>query len=162
MNQRKRKTSFVVIGVILIAVGVIMFIISAIKLYDVQTTTTHWIEGFMQDYQARTNATNSIPCYMFMIFAFVFVIAGIVMLCIKPKVNVLINSIPYNTQSILYCTKCHNQINATDAFCKNCGYNLKNDSQNFVSKITCFACGQVNEQESKFCTKCGKQLKFDK
>lgn len=44
----------------------------------------------MQDYQARTNATNSIPCYIFMALAVVMVIAGIVMMCIKPKNNVMV------------------------------------------------------------------------
>lgn len=86
MGKTKRNPALKVIGAILIVAGVITFIVSAVQLYDVQTTTTHWAEGFMQDYQARTNATNSIPCYIFMALAVVMVIAGIVMVCIKPKI----------------------------------------------------------------------------
>ena len=59
MEKTKRNPALKVIGAILIVAGVITFIVSAVQLYDVQTTTTHWAEGFMQDYQARTNATNS-------------------------------------------------------------------------------------------------------
>ena len=90
MGKTKRNPALKVIGAILIVAGVITFIVSAVQLYDVQTTTTHWAEGFMQDYQARTNATNSIPCYIFMALAVVMVIAGIVMVCIKPKNNVMV------------------------------------------------------------------------
>lgn len=86
MEKTKRNSALRVIGAILIIAGIIMFIVSAVQLYDVQSTRTHWAEGFMQDYQARTNATNSIPCYIFMALAVVMVIAGIVMVCIKPKI----------------------------------------------------------------------------
>ena len=91
-----------------------MFIVSAVQLYDVQSTRTHWAEGFMQDYQARTNATNSIPCYIFMALAVVMVIAGIVMVCIKPKNNVMVfpnMPVSYNNvgESVsLYCPNCKN------------------------------------------------------
>lgn len=161
MIQNKRKTSFVVIGILLIIVGVIMFLISAVQFYDVQTTTTHWAEGFMQDYQARTNATNSIPCYMFMILSVIMVIAGIIMLCIKPKANIVVASNSYNTanlQSTIYCPNCNNQINLNDIFCMNCGYNLKLINQKVILEMTCSKCGQVNKQESKFCIKCGNHL----
>ncbi|MGN1130525.1 MAG: zinc ribbon domain-containing protein [Ruminococcus sp.] len=161
MNQNKRKTSFVVIGVILIIVGIIMFIISAVQLYDVQTTTTHWAEGFMQDYQARTNATNSIPCYMFMFLAVIMVIAGIIMLCIKPRANIVIAQNPYNTanlQSTSYCPNCNNKVDLNDKFCKNCSYNLKQINQNVISEIVCSNCGQANKQGSQFCVKCGTRL----
>lgn len=161
MNQNKRKTSFVVIGVILIIVGIIMFIISATELYNVQTTTTHWAEGFMQDYQARTNATNSIPCYMFMVLAVVMVIAGIIMLCIKPKNNIVITQSPYNNanlQSVTYCPNCKSQINLNDVFCKICGCNLKQINYNTPQKLICKNCRQHNEHGSKFCIKCGKEL----
>lgn len=161
MIQNKRKTSFVVIGILLIIVGIIMFIISAIQLYVVQTTTTHWAEGFMQDYQERTNATNSIPCYMFMILSVIMVIAGIIMLCIKPKANIVFAPNSYNTsnlQSITYCPNCNNQVNLNDIFCKNCGYNLKQINQNVTLEKTCSNCGQVNKQGSKFCIKCGNHL----
>lgn len=161
MNQNKRKTSFVVIGTLLIIVGVIMFIISAVQLYDVQTTTTHWAEGFMQDYQARTNATNSIPCYMFMVLAVIMVIAGIILLCIKPKDNVLMPRSTYNNvnmQSTTYCPNCKSQISINDVFCKSCGCNFKQINQNLTLKLTCSNCGQVNESDSKFCIKCGKKL----
>lgn len=163
MNQNKRKTSFVVIGVILIAVGIIMFIISAIQLYNVQTTTTHWADGFMQDYQARTNATNSIPCYMFMMLAVAMVIAGIIMLCIKPKNNVVITKNPYNNanlQSATYCPNGKNQVNTGDVFCKTCGYNLKQINNNMSQNLICKNCGQHNESQSKFCVKCGVKLKL--
>lgn len=161
MNQNKRKTSFVVIGVILIIVGIIMFIISATELHDVQTTTTHWADGFMQDYQARTNATNSIPCYMFMVLAVAMVIAGIIMLCIKPKNSVVIaQNLSYNNanlQSATYCPNCKNQVNTSDVFCKTCGNNLK-QSNNMPQNLICKNCGQHNEYQSKFCSKCGKEL----
>lgn len=161
MNQNKRKTSFTVIGVILIIVGIIMFIISAVQLYDVQTTTTHWAEGFMQDYQARTNATNSIPCYMFMVLAVIMVIAGIIMLCIKPKTNVIAIPNAYNNVNIsstTYCPNCKLPINKNDLFCSSCGYSLKSINQNSASQIVCSNCGQYNENGSKFCIKCGKEL----
>ena len=90
MGKTKRNPALKVIGAILIVAGVITFIVSAVQLYDVQSTRTHWAERFMQDYQARTNATNSIPCYIFMALAVVMVIAGIVMVCIKPKNNVMV------------------------------------------------------------------------
>ena len=51
MEKTKRNPALKVIGAILIVAGVITFIVSAVQLYDVQTTTTHWAEGFMQDYQ---------------------------------------------------------------------------------------------------------------
>lgn len=112
MEKTKRNPALKVIGAILIVAGVITFIVSAVQLYDVQTTTTHWAEGFMQDYQARTNATNSIPCYIFMALAVVMVIAGIVMVCIKPKSNVMVfpnMPVSYNNvgESVsLYCPNC--------------------------------------------------------
>ena len=109
MEKTKRNSALRVIGAILIVAGVITFIVSAVQLYDVQSTRTHWAEGFMQDYQARTNATNSIPCYIFMALAVVMVIAGIVMVCIKPKNNVMVfpnMPVSYNNvgESVsLYC-----------------------------------------------------------
>lgn len=51
MEKTKRNPALKVIGAILIVAGVITFIVSAVQLYDVQTITTHWAEGFMQDYQ---------------------------------------------------------------------------------------------------------------
>lgn len=157
MNNR-RKT-FVVIGTILIVVGVIMFIIFAVQLYDVQTTTTHWAERFMQDYQARTNATNSIPCYMFMVLAVIMVITGIILLCIKPKSNVVITQMPYNNvnmQSTAYCPNCNNRVNTSDLFCVTCGCNLKENNQTL--NITCSNCGANNVGDGKFCVNCGNEL----
>ena len=51
MEKTKRNSALRVIGAILIVAGVITFIVSAVQLYDVQSTRTHWAEGFMQDYQ---------------------------------------------------------------------------------------------------------------
>lgn len=142
MEKTKRNPALKVIGAILIVAGVITFIVSAVQLYDVQTTTTHWAEGFMQDYQARTNATNSIPCYIFMALAVVMVIAGIVMVCIKPKNNVMVfpnMPVSYNNvgESVsLYCPNCKNPIGQNDIFCKTCGYNLKSTNQVSQMRIT--------------------------
>lgn len=164
MGKTKRNPALKVIGVILIVVGVITFIVSAVQLYDVRTTRTHWAEGFMQDYQARTNATNSIPCYIFMALAVVMVIAGIVMVCIKPKSNVMIfpnMPVAYNNvgESIsLYCPNCKNSIGQNDIFCKTCGYNLKSTTQVSQMKKICPNCGEENELDSSFCVKCGSQL----
>lgn len=164
MGKTKRNPALKVIGAILIVAGVITFIVSAVQLYDVQTTTTHWAEGFMQDYQARTNATNSIPCYIFMALAVVMVIAGIVMVCIKPKSNVVIvpnMPVGYNdvSESVkLYCPNCKNTIGQNDIFCKTCGYNLKSTEQVSQMRITCPNCGEENEPDSSFCVKCGSQL----
>lgn len=163
MEKTKRNSALRVIGTILIIAGIIMFIVSAVQLYDVQSTRTHWAEGFMQDYQARTNATNSIPCYIFMALAVVMVIAGIVMVCIKPKSNVVIPNMPvgYNdvSESVkLYCQNCKNPIGESDLFCKTCGYNLKSTTQVSQMKITCPNCGEENEPDSSFCVKCGSQL----
>lgn len=164
MEKTKRNSALRVIGAILIVAGVITFIVSAVQLYDVQTTTTHWAEGFMQDYQARTNATNSIPCYIFMALAVVMVIAGIVMVCIKPKSNVMVfpnMPVAYNNvgESVnLYCTNCKNPIGQNDIFCKTCGYNLKSTEQVSQMKTTCPNCGEENEPDSSFCVKCGSQL----
>ena len=164
MEKTKRNPALKVIGAILIVAGVITFIVSAVQLYDVQTTTTHWAEGFMQDYQARTNATNSIPCYTFMALAVVMVIAGIVMVCIKPKNNVMVfpnMPVPYNNvgESVnLYCPNCKNPIGQNDIFCKTCGYNLKSTEQVSQMRITCPNCGEENEPDSSFCVKCGSQL----
>ena len=118
----------------------------------------------MQDYQARTNATNSIPCYIFMALAVVMVIAGIVMVCIKPKNNVMVfpnMPVPYNNvgESVnLYCPNCKNPIGQNDIFCKTCGYNLKSTEQVSQMRITCPNCGEENEPDSSFCVKCGSQL----
>lgn len=164
MKKTKRNPALKVIGAILIVAGVITFIVSAVQLYDVQTTTTHWAEGFMQDYQARTNATNSIPCYIFMALAVVMVIAGIVMVCIKPKSNVVVfpnMPVAYNNvgeSTSLYCPNCKNPIGQNDIFCKTCGYNLKSTTQVSQMKITCQNCGEENEPDSSFCVKCGSQL----
>lgn len=164
MEKTKRNPALKVIGAILIVAGVITFIVSAVQLYDVQTTTTHWAEGFMQDYQARTNATNSIPCYIFMALAVVMVIAGIVMVCIKPKNNVMVfpnMPVPYNNvgESVnLYCPNCKNPIGQNDIFCKTCGYNLKSTEQVSQMRITYPNCGEENEPDSSFCVKCGSQL----
>lgn len=97
MNKSKRNPALVAIGTILIIVGIIIFIVSVVQLYEVQTTRTHWIESFMQEYQARTNATNSIPCYIFMTLSAVMVIAGIIMLAIKPKSNVVVLQNTYSS-----------------------------------------------------------------
>lgn len=51
MGKTKRNPALKVIGAILIVAGAITFIVSAVQLYDVQSTRTHWAEGFMQDYQ---------------------------------------------------------------------------------------------------------------
>ena len=73
---------------------------------------------------ARTNATNSIPCYIFMALAVVMVIAGIVMVCIKPKSNVMVfpnMPVAYNNvgESVsLYCPNCKNPIGQNDIFAK--------------------------------------------
>ena len=164
MEKTKRNPALKVIGAILIVAGVITFIVSAVQLYDVQTTTTHWAEGFMQDYQARTYATNSIPCYIFMALAVVMVIAGIVMVCIKPKSNVMVfpnMPVAYNNVGVsvsLYCPNCKNPIGQNDIFCKTCGYNLKSTNQVSHMKITCQNCGEENEPDSSFCVKCGSQL----
>lgn len=161
MNKKSKNTPLKVIGVILVIVGIIMFIISAVQLYDVQTTTTHWAEGFMQDYQARTNAENSIPCYMFMVLAVVMVIAGIIMLCIKPKENVIIAQPAYgspNPQTVTYCPSCKNPVRPGDVFCHSYGCKIFTDSQSSVRQLTCSNCGQGNESASKFCSKCGKEL----
>ena len=164
MGKTKRNPALKVIGVILIVVGVITFIVSAVQLYDVRTTRTHWVEGFMQDYQARTNATNSIPCYIFMALAVVMVIAGIVMVCIKPKSNVMVfpnMPVAYNNvgESVsLYCPNCKNPIGQNDIFCKTCGYNLKSTTQVSQMKKICPNCGEENESDSSFCVKCGSQL----
>lgn len=117
MNKSKRNPAFKAIGIILIVVGIIIFIISVVQLYEVQTTTTHWAESFMQDYQARTNATNSIPCYIFLALSTVMVIAGIVMLAVKPKSNVVVLQ---NTYSNLPSTDMQNSafINQIN-FCPN-------------------------------------------
>ena len=118
----------------------------------------------MQDYQARTNATNSIPCYIFMALAVVMVIAGIVMVCIKPKNNVMVfpnMPVSYNNvgESVSqYCPNCKNPIGQNDIFCKTCGYNLKSTTQVSQMKITCPNCGEENEPDSSFCVKCGSQL----
>ena len=45
MEKTKRNPALKVIGAILIVAGVITFIVSAVQLYDVQTTTTHWAEA---------------------------------------------------------------------------------------------------------------------
>lgn len=160
MNQNKRRTSLVVIGVLLIIAGIIIFIASAVQLHDVQTTTTHWAEGFMQDYQARTNATNSIPCYMFMILAVVMFISGVIMLCIKPKSDTVITSDSYNvsSQTVTYCPNCKSQINTSDLFCKNCGYDLKETIQSTSLETTCTNCGKINDSASKYCAECGQSL----
>ncbi|MGN0491749.1 zinc-ribbon domain-containing protein [Ruminococcus sp.] len=137
MNKSKRNPALVAIGIILIIIGIIIFIVSAVQLYEVQTTRTHWIEGFMQDYQARTNATNSIPCYIFMALSAVMVIAGIVMLAVKPKSNVVVLQ---NTYSNLPNTDMQNSAaNNQPNFCPNCG-----------NKI---------DSNSKFCDKCGHPLR---
>lgn len=164
MEKTKRNPALKVIGAILIVAGVITFIVSAVQLYDVQSTRTHWAEEFMQDYQARTNATNSIPCYIFMALAVVMVIAGIVMVCIKPKSNVMVfpnMPVSYNNvgESVsLYCPNCKNPIGQNDIFCKTCGYNLKSTTQVSQMRITCPNCGEENEPDSSFCVKCGSQL----
>lgn len=136
MNKSKRNPALITIGIILIVIGVIVFIVSAVQLYEVQTTTTHWVESFMQDYQARTNATNSIPCYIFMALSAVMVIAGIIMLAIKPKSNVVVLQ---NSYSNMPKTNVQNPVLINQpSFCPNCG-----------NKIT---------PNSKFCDKCGQQL----
>ncbi|MGN1433357.1 MAG: zinc-ribbon domain-containing protein [Ruminococcus sp.] len=137
MNNSKRNPALVAVGTILIIVGIIIFIISSVQLYEVQTTTTHWAESFMQDYQARTNATNSIPCYIFMALSAVMVIAGIVMLAVKPKSNVVVLQ---NTYSNLPNTDMQNSaVTNQPNFCPNCG-----------NKIT---------SNAKFCDKCGQPLR---
>lgn len=130
MGKTKRNSALKVIGAILIVAGVITFIVSAVQLYDVQSTRTHWAEGFMQDYQARTNATNSIPCYIFMALAVVMVIAGIVMVCIKQKNNVMV----FPNMPVSY----NNVGESVNLYCPNCG--------------------EENEPDSSFCVKCGSQL----
>lgn len=136
MNKSKRNPALVTIGIILIIIGIIIFIVSAVQLYEVQTTTTHWAESFMQDYQARTNATNSVPCYIFMALSAVMVIAGIVMLAVKPKSNVVVLQNTYSNlpNTGIQSSSFNNQPN----FCANCG-----------NKIA---------PNSKFCEKCGQQL----
>ena len=154
MEKTKRNSALRVIGAILIVAGVITFIVSAVQLYDVQSTRTHWAEGFMQDYQARTNATNSIPCYIFMALAVVMVIAGIVM--VFPNMPVSYNNVGESVS--LYCPNCKNPIGQNDIFCKTCGYNLKSTNQVSQMRITCPNCGEENEPDSSFCVKCGSQL----
>lgn len=131
MNNQKRNSALTVIGIVLIIVGIIVFIVASVQLYNVQTTESRWIEGFMQDYQARTNAENSIPCYIFMALSVIMVIAGIVMIAIRPK-NVKVEqnsyvgmnnsySVPYANKVIKYCTKCGNPVNDSSSFCGYCG-----------------------------------------
>lgn len=137
MNKSKKNPVLKAIGIILIVVGIIIFIISSMQLYEVQTTTTHWAESFMQDYQARTNATNSIPCYIFMALSAVMVIAGIVMIAVKPKSNVVVLQNTYSnlpntdiqnsafTNQINSCPNCGNKINSNSKFCEKCGQPLR-------------------------------------
>ncbi|MGN0501724.1 MAG: zinc ribbon domain-containing protein [Ruminococcus sp.] len=137
MNNSKRNPALVAVGIILIIVGIIIFIISSIQLYEVQTTTTHWAESFMQDYQARTNATNSIPCYIFMALSAVMVIVGIVMLAVKPKSNVVVLQNTYSnlpntgiqsssfTNQPNFCPNCGNKIDSNSKFCDKCGHPLR-------------------------------------
>lgn len=164
MEKTKRNPTLIIIGVIMIISGVITFIVSAVQLYNVQRRKTHWAEGFMQDYQARTNATNSIPCYIFMALAVLIIIAGIVMLCIKPRTPyVIVPNMPvgYNNtnKSVgLYCVKCRNPIGENDIFCKTCGYNLNAEKQVLSNKKICQNCGGMNNADGKFCIKCGRQL----
>lgn len=137
MNKSKRNPALLAIGIVLVVVGIVVFIISSIQLYEVQTTTTHWAESFMQDYQARTNATNSIPCYIFMALSSVMVIAGIIMLAVKPKSNVVLLQ---NTYSNLPNTGMQNSaVTNQPNFCRNCG-----------NKI---------DSNSKYCNKCGQPLR---
>lgn len=137
MNKSKRNPALITIGIILIVIGIIIFIVSSVQLYEVQTTRTHWIEGFMQDYQARTNATNSIPCYIFMALSAVMVIAGIIMLAIKPKSNVFVLQNTYSnlpntdmqnsslTNKPNFCPNCGNKIISNSKFCEKCGQPLR-------------------------------------
>lgn len=138
MSKAKRNPAIVTIGVLLIIIGIIVFIVSTVQLVDVQSTTTHWSERFMQDYQARTNATNSIPCYIFMALAAVMFIAGIVMVAIKPKANIVVmqntygnypntnmqNGLPVNQQR--FCPNCGNRLTPDSKFCENCGHSNSN------------------------------------
>ncbi len=139
MDKTKRNPAFITIGIILIVLGIIIFIVSSVQLYDVQTTTTHWAEGFMQDYQDRTNATNSIPCYIFMALSAVMVIVGIIMLVIKPKSSIVVfqnafsnlpaenmqNSAQINQPN--FCPNCGNKVMSNSKFCVKCGYQLKKE-----------------------------------
>ena len=164
MEKTKRNPALKVIGAILIVAGVITFIVSAVQLYDVQTTTTHWAEGFMQDYQARTNATN------FNTVLHIYGSCGCNGYCRhcygvhKPKNNVMVfpnMPVAYNNvgESVsLYCPNCKNTIGQNDIFCKTCGYNLKSTNQVSQMKITCPNCGEENEPDSSFCVKCGSHL----
>ena len=136
MENAKRNPALVAIGIALIAIGVIVFIVSCIQLYNVQHTESRWIEGFMQDYQARTNAENSIPCYIFMALSAVMVIAGIIMLVIKPRsaITVQNNYLPpiqppvinnVNNTEINFCPRCGNKIESNSRFCTKCGLKLR-------------------------------------
>lgn len=135
MEKTKRNPAIITIGIVLIVIGVIIFIVSSIHLYNVQHTQSRWIEGFMQDYQARTNAENSIPCYIFMALSVLMVVAGIIMLAIKPRSGITVNNnylspmqkpIYSNTQrnEISFCPRCGNKLVCTSTFCTKCGQKL--------------------------------------
>lgn len=135
MENTKRNPALIAIGISLIAIGVIVFIVSCVQLYNIQHTESRWIEGFMQDYQARTNAENSIPCYIFMALSALMVIAGIIMLVIKPRNTItvqnhylppmqppVINNV--NKNEINYCPRCGSKIESNSRFCTKCGLKL--------------------------------------
>lgn len=136
MTKAKRNPAIITIGIILIVVGVIVFAVSCVQLYNVQHTQSRWAEGFMQDYQARTNAENSVPCYIFMVFSALMVIGGIIMLAIKPRSTININNnYPATVQThvenqpqikeINFCPNCGNRIEPNSIYCTKCGRKIK-------------------------------------
>ena len=50
-----------------------------------------------------------------------------------------------------FCPKCGHSVEATEAFCSNCGQKLSGDT-------TCPDCGKKNAADAKFCGGCGKKL----
>lgn len=129
----KRNPALVAIGVALMVIGAIVFIVSFLNLQEVLHTKTQWSERIMQDYQARTNATNAIPCYMFMALSAILFIAGLVMVVIKPRnaVNLpnqypnsnTMNTNVTNTQNH-FCSYCGTKLSLNAKFCETCGHKV--------------------------------------
>lgn len=88
----------------------------------------------------------------------------------RPKKNALINYVKGNLidsgeglsfQDWKACPNCGFELDKEDAFCSNCGLNLRDQNNSQIQNIVenkCINCGTILSEECKFCPECGTKV----